>query len=58
MNYINMLINVAAILAGLFIYIAISNSKWGKAHEEYQYAIMLAAILSAVLIGGCIRILL
>jgi len=51
----NMIINVIAICSGLAIYIAISNTKWGKEHEQFQYAIMLAAILSAVLIGGLIR---
>ena len=55
MNYIPMLINVAAIFSGLALYILISNSKWGKAHEDFQYAIMLGAILFAVLVGGFIR---
>ena len=55
MDTVNMIINVIAILAGLTIYIGISNTKWGKAHQEYQYATMLGAILLAVLIGGLIR---
>ena len=55
MDTINMIINVIAILAGLTIYIGITNSKWGKDHEQFQYAIMLGAILIAVLIGGFIR---
>ncbi|SDB21756.1 hypothetical protein SAMN02910298_01043 [Pseudobutyrivibrio sp. YE44] len=55
MNTANMLINVAAILAGLVIYILISNTKWGKAHQDYQYAIMLMAMMAAVLIGGLVR---
>lgn len=53
-----MLINVAAIVSGLFIYIFICNTKWGKEHEQIQYAIMLMAILFAVLVGGLIRWLL
>lgn len=55
MDTVNMIINVIAILAGLTIYIGISNTKWGKAHQHYQYAIMLGSILLAVLIGGFIR---
>ncbi|WP_167511301.1 hypothetical protein [Pseudobutyrivibrio xylanivorans] len=55
MNTANMLINVAAILAGLMIYIFISNTKWGKDHEQFQYAIMLMAIMAAVLLGGLAR---
>ncbi|MBQ7149134.1 MAG: hypothetical protein IJR96_10345 [Pseudobutyrivibrio sp.] len=55
MDTANMLINVAAILGGLGIYILISNTKWGRAHEQYQYAIMLVAVLAAVLLGGLAR---
>lgn len=55
MNYINLIINVVAIFSGLTLYIIISNSKWGKSHEQYSYGIMLAAILFAVLVGGFIR---
>ena len=55
MDTLNMIINVIAILSGLAIYIGISNTKWGKAHQQYQYAIMLGAILLAVLLGRIIR---
>ena len=55
MDTVNMIINVIAILAGLTIYIGICNTKWGKANQQYQYGIMLGAILLAVLIGGFIR---
>ena len=55
MDTANMLINVVAILAGLFLYIGITNTKWGKEHESIQYAIMLGTILFAVLVGGFIR---
>lgn len=55
MNTANMLINVAAILAGLMFYILITNTKWGRKHEDYQYAIMLIAIMAAVLLGGLVR---
>ena len=53
-----MLINVAAIVSGLFIYIGITNTKWGKEHTDIQYFIMLVSILCAVLVGGLIRWLL
>ncbi len=55
MDTANMLINVIAILAGLALYIGIMNSKWGKEHQEYMYAIMLGTILFAVLFGGFIK---
>ncbi len=55
MSTSNMIINVIAILSGLMLYMAIVNSKWGKAHEQFQYAIMLGTILFAVLVGGIIR---
>ncbi len=55
MDTTNMFINVIAILAGLALYIGVMNSKWGKEHQEYMYAIMLGTIISAVLIGGFIR---
>ena len=55
MDTVNMIINVIAILAGLTIYIGICNTRWGKAHQQFQYMIMLGAILMAVLIGGLIR---
>ena len=55
MDTANMLINVAAIFSGLGLYIFISNTKWGKAHIEYQYMIMLGTILVAVLVGGFLR---
>ncbi|MBE5910714.1 hypothetical protein [Pseudobutyrivibrio sp.] len=58
MDTVNMLINVAAIVSGLFIYIFICKTRWGKEHEQIQYAIMLMAILFAVLVGGLIRWLL
>lgn len=58
MDTTNMLINVAAIVSGLFIYIGITNTKWGKEHTDIQYFIMLVSILCAVLVGGLIRWLL
>ena len=55
MDTANMLINVVAILAGLGFYILITNTRWGKAHEDFQYGIMLMAIMAAVLLGGLVR---
>lgn len=56
MDWQGLIINLIAIFAGLFIYIGISNTKWGRNHEEYQYAIMLAAVIGACLIGGLLRL--
>lgn len=51
----NMLINVVAILVGLALYIIVTNTKWGKEHEQFQYMIMLGTIMMAVCIGGFLR---
>lgn len=58
MDYIKLIINVVAILAGLGVYIGVTNSKWGKEHEQYQYAIMLGSIMFVVLVGGVLKWLL
>ena len=50
-----MLINVVAILVGLALYIIVTNTKWGKEHEQFQYMIMLGTIMMAVCIGGFLR---
>lgn len=55
MNWLNLIANFIAILAGLFIYIGIMNTPWGKKHQDIQYGIMLAAVLGACLIGGLIK---
>ena len=55
MDTANMLVNVVAIIAGLVLYIFITNTKWGKKHEDIQYAIMLGTILFAVIVGGLIK---
>ena len=55
MDWLNMIINVIAIFAGLGIYLGAMHTKWGREHEDYQYAIMLAAILTACLVGGLLR---
>ena len=57
MDWLNMVINIIAIFVGLAAYLGIMHTKWGCEHEEYQYAIMLAAILGACLIGGALRML-
>lgn len=57
MDWTGLLINLFAIFAGLAIYIGVGNTKWGKEHSQYQYAIMLVAILAACLIGGALRVL-
>lgn len=55
MEWKNLIINVIAIFAGLFIYIGISYTKWGKKHSDMQFFIMLVSILSPVVIVGLIR---
>ena len=55
MDWQGLVINIIAIFAGLFLYIAVARSKWGREHEEYQYALMLAAILGACVVGGVLR---
>ena len=57
MDWSGMIINVIAIFAGLFIYIGIINTKWGKEHEDIQYAPMLVAIIAACLIGYLMKLL-
>lgn len=56
MDWLNMIINVIAIFAGAWDLSGLSmHTKWGREHEGYQYAIMLAAILAACLVGGLLR---
>jgi len=57
MDWAGLIINVAAIFAGLALYIVILRTKWGQEHEGYQYAIMLLCIIAACLIGGLLRYL-
>lgn len=57
MDWFGLIINLVAIFVGLGLYLGIENTKWGKAHTEYQYAVMLAAILAACLIGGGLRVI-
>lgn len=56
MDWIGLMINLTAIFAGLGLFIGIGHTKWGKEHTEYQYAIMLATILAACVIGGILRV--
>ena len=57
MDYSGLFINLAAIFAGLFVYIGILRTKWGQEHEEQQYAIMLVSVLGACIIGGGLRLI-
>ncbi|MCR5640640.1 MAG: hypothetical protein K6G04_04720 [Lachnospiraceae bacterium] len=57
MDWAGMLINVLAIICGLAIYVGIMNSKFGKSHVQWQYAIMLVAIILACFIGGFLRVI-
>ncbi|MCR4610553.1 MAG: hypothetical protein K5644_01515 [Lachnospiraceae bacterium] len=51
LNWTGLITNFVAILFGLLIYILITNSKWGKKHEKFQYGIMLVCVLAACLFG-------
>ena len=57
MDWLGLVINLVAIACGLAIYIVISRSKWGREHEEYQYAIMLFSVLGACVAGGLLRLI-
>ena len=57
MDWLGLVINLVAIASGLAIYIVISRSKWGREHEEYQYAIMLFSVLGACVAGGLLRLI-
>lgn len=56
MDWAGLLINVAAIFIGLAFYLGISHTAWGETHREYQYAIMLGAILAACVVAGGLRV--
>ena len=58
MDWQGLIVNLVALFAGLFLYIAVTGSKWGQEHEEYQYAIMLASVILACLVGGILRFVL
>ncbi len=51
LDWIGLIGNFIAIFFGLFLYIIITHSKWGKAHEKYQYGIMLVCVILACLFG-------
>ena len=55
LDWQGLIVNIIAIFAGLFVYIGIANTKWGREHEEYQYAFMLASVLGACIVGGLLR---
>jgi uncharacterized membrane protein len=55
MEFTEVIINVAAIFAGLFIYILIMKTPLGKKHDDLQYLIMLIALIGAVIVGYIIR---
>ena len=57
MDWAGLAVNVAAIFIGLAFYLGISRTKWGKEHQEYQYGIMLAAVLAACVVAGVLRVL-
>ena len=55
MDWIGLICNVVALFLGLAIFLIFSNSEFGKRYAKYQYPIMAACLLIAVLIGGLVR---
>ncbi|MGN0483588.1 MAG: hypothetical protein ACI4HI_08565 [Lachnospiraceae bacterium] len=55
MDWIGLLCSLIALIAGLVFYILLTGSKWGKEHEQYQYAIMLVCVIAACAIGGVLK---
>ncbi|MDD6428953.1 hypothetical protein [Candidatus Weimeria sp. HCP3S3_B5] len=47
--------NFVCLVAGVFIYLGIMHTGWGKAHTRYQVFIMIVSIAAACLVGGLIR---
>lgn len=58
MDWKGLISSVAALFAGLLLYILFVNSKIGKKYEHYQYAVMVAVIIAACVIGGILKYLL
>lgn len=58
MDWIGLTVNIIAIFCGLSLYIAITKSKWGREHAQYQYAIMLVTLLLSCLFCGVLRAIL
>lgn len=56
MDWIGLISNFIAIVFGLVIYIVITNSKWGKSHDKYQYAVMLLCVMLACLFGWGLKL--
>lgn len=57
LDWLGLVTNVIAIFSGLGLYLWISNTKWGKEHEDFSYGIMLGVILFACLVGGVLRLI-
>ena len=55
MDWIGLICNLVALVAGLFLYIGITNSKFGKKYENLQYGIMLVCVIAACVIGGVLK---
>ncbi len=53
-----LIINVVSVFVGLAIYLGVLKTGWGQEHMKFQWAIMLAALLIAVLIAWGVRTLL
>lgn len=57
LDWAGLIINVAAVFIGLFIYLGVVRTRWGREHFKYQFFIMLVCLLAAVLIAWGLRTL-
>lgn len=55
MDWIGLVSSVAALFAGLGLYIIFVNSKLGKKYEHYQYGVMVVILILACLFGGLLK---
>ena len=57
MEFTKVIVNVAAIFAGLAIYILIMKTPFWKKHDDLQYLFMLISLIGAVIVGYLIKII-
>lgn len=55
MDWKGLICSFVALMVGLFSYIGITNTNWGKKYSDYQYAIMLACVIIACIVGGVLK---
>ncbi len=58
MDWIGIIVNMTVIFVGLFLYLGIMHTEWGKAHEKQHFIVMLVALLVACVVAGGLRMVL